>query len=274
MRPSGSAPPGYTGPVKSVRLPGGGRASCLTRPEARAIAAHVDGYFRHGIEVRPGAVVFDVGANIGLFALRVAARTGGAARVYAFEPVPPIRAVLEANAARAGRGAVQVLPWALGAQAGELELRYYPRSPGLSTARPEVWDLAPERLVDTVHGGGRRWGLPRPVARWVAGFLRGKEERHRCQARTLPEARRALGVETIDLLKVDVEGAELEVLQGLGDDPAEWDRVRSAVLEVHDVDGRLEAVCRLLERHGLGRLAVEAEDGFEGTVLRNVYARR
>ncbi|HBL31667.1 MAG TPA: FkbM family methyltransferase, partial [Acidobacteria bacterium] len=42
-------------------------------------------YRRHGLELPPGACVFDVGANLGLFTLWVG-RTVPAARIFSFEP--------------------------------------------------------------------------------------------------------------------------------------------------------------------------------------------
>jgi hypothetical protein len=53
----------------------------------------------------------------------------------------------------------------------------------------------------------------------------------------------------IDYLKVDVEGAELDVLLGIRDD--HWELVDQCVIEVHNVDGRLEQVQRLLQSKGL-----------------------
>jgi predicted RNA methylase len=41
--------------------------------------------------------VFDVGANIGLFALEALKRSGGTARVLCFEPLPSTFDVLEKN---------------------------------------------------------------------------------------------------------------------------------------------------------------------------------
>jgi nonribosomal peptide synthetase DhbF len=258
---------------KTTRLADGTDIYCLSRPETRALDAHIDGYFRHGIDVRPGDVVFDIGANIGLLGVRIAQRTEGRAHVFAFEPLPPIRAVLEANAERHGRGAIHVLPWAMSNQPGTMEIAYYPRSPALSTGHPEIWD-GTERLTDTVLGGAQSRFMPRFAARAIARFLRGTEQRHVCTVRTVPDVRRELGIERIDVLKVDVEGAELDVLRGLDDDAGEWGRVRSAVVEVHDVDDRVNQVRAILERHGFDRIAVDVEAGFERTVLRNVYATR
>ena len=64
----------------------------------------------------------------------------------------------------------------------------------------------------------------------------------------------------VDLLKVDVEGAELEVLLGL--DVAHWPLVGQVLMEVQDLGGRLTAVCDLLREYGLiptARLAPMAD---------------
>ena len=45
------------------------------------------GYLQNGIEVLPGDCVVDVGANIGLFAIRIAMRYPEA-QVIACEPIP------------------------------------------------------------------------------------------------------------------------------------------------------------------------------------------
>ncbi|OUS47132.1 methyltransferase FkbM domain-domain-containing protein [Ostreococcus tauri] len=57
----------------------------------------------------------------------------------------------------------------------------------------------------------------------------------------------AHGLDVVDVLKIDVERAELDVLRGVSD--AHWPRFRSVVCECHDVDGSLDAVLRLLRAH-------------------------
>lgn len=54
--------------------------------------------------VRPGSVVLDVGANLGIYALCLAEWVGPRGRVYAFEPNPAARAVLEKHVALNGVG--------------------------------------------------------------------------------------------------------------------------------------------------------------------------
>ena len=71
----------------------------------------------------------------------------------------------------------------------------------------------------------------------------------------------ALSASTIALLKIDVEGDEEQVLHGLS--ASRWRTVQQVVIEVHDVDGRLERVCTLLRSHGF---RVEATQQRSSTV--------
>jgi len=56
----------------------------------------------------------------------------------------------------------------------------------------------------------------------------------------------------VRLLKVDVEGDELEVLRGV--DAADWPCIEQVALEVHATGGRLEAVLALLHEAGFARV--------------------
>ncbi len=262
--------------MKSIRLEDGTDVFCLAGPETRALDTHIEGYFRH-VTVGADDVVFDVGANIGLFGVRLAQRTEGHARVFAFEPVTPIREVLEANLNRHGGGNQRAMACGLSRERGELDIVYYPHSPALSTTRPEVWDACGERLTDTVLGGAcerSRLGglLPRFIARRIARYLVSDAEPIHCRLSTVSDVCRELDVSRIDLLKIDVEGAELDVL--LGVEPSTWPNVRQVIAEVHDLDGRVQTVCELLGQRGFDKVVVESEPGFERTVLRNVYATR
>ena len=90
--------------VEELELPGGLRILCPSPAEALFIHREIfqqDCYLAHGgISLPPGSTVVDVGANIGLFVLRLLldAQLAPAVRqVYALEPLPPTAEVLEAN---------------------------------------------------------------------------------------------------------------------------------------------------------------------------------
>jgi FkbM family methyltransferase len=75
-----------------------------------------------GAAIRPGDVVFDVGAWIGPYTLIAATRVGPQGRVVCFEPDPVARPQLERNIALNELENVTVLPYALAAAAGTLRL--------------------------------------------------------------------------------------------------------------------------------------------------------
>lgn len=76
----------------------------------------------------------------------------------------------------------------------------------------------------------------------------------------------------VDLLKVDVERAELDVLSGIS--PDDWHKIQQVVLEVHDIDGRLQVVQSLLATAGFHNVVSEQDASLVGTSLYNVYATR
>ena len=265
--------------MTTATLADGTEVFCLDRSEALVLDRHVHGYLEHGIEIRDGDVVLDVGANIGLFGIRAVQRFP-AARVLAFEPVPDIYRVLAQNADRFGAGRMVTLPLGVADAPGRTRFTYFPNSPALSTSHPELWDRDGASLARAVKGNIKAARKALWYARFVPGFLSGwiaKRLKHgartvECDLVTISQVIEQHDLPRIDLLKVDCEGGELSVLQGIED--AHWPRIRQVVVEVHDLDGRLEQVKNLLSRHGLCRIVAMKEEGFEDTPLINVYASR
>jgi FkbM family methyltransferase len=73
--------------------------------------------------IRPGDVVFDIGAYIGPYALLASRLTGPEGRVYAFEPDPVARGLLARNVEANRAGNVTVVPYAVSDQNGIVWLR-------------------------------------------------------------------------------------------------------------------------------------------------------
>ncbi len=191
------------------------------------------------IELGPGAVVLDIGANIGVAASFFAAECG-AAEVHSFEPIPAIYELLRRNLARFE--ACRTYNHGLGSASGPAEFTYYPRNDAMSSrfADPDGDEVLVRQAMLNVG--------TRPE--YCDALLQGhfEVESIECPIRTLAEVIAELAAPRIDLLKIDVERAEEDVLAGL-DDPA-WRRIDQVVLEVEQIDGEIERIETLLESRG------------------------
>jgi FkbM family methyltransferase len=125
--------------------------------------------------IQPGDVVYDVGANVGIYTLLAAGVVGKSGHVTAFEPVARNVAYLEKHVALNRLPNVTIAALALGDRAGEAAFQ-----PGDT---PTTGRLADDG------------GLTVPV-------------------RTLDSYLAEAGVRPPDVVKIDVEGAEYAVLQG------------------------------------------------------------
>jgi len=92
-----------------------------------------------------------------------------------------------------------------------------------------------------------------------------------CELRTLSSVIREESLGHVDLLKVDVEKAELDVLRGVGE--MDWPRIRQVVAEVHDLHGRADTMAKMLTARGFS-VHVEQEPEWAGTPIRMLYAIR
>jgi hypothetical protein len=92
-----------------------------------------------------------------------------------------------------------------------------------------------------------------------------------CPLVTLSEIIAEHRLETIDLIKIDVQKSELAVLEGLREE--DWRRVMQIVIEVHDHGGRVEHIRRLLAARGF-EIHVVQDDHYEGSEMYNLYAAR
>ncbi|MBV8187822.1 MAG: FkbM family methyltransferase [Alphaproteobacteria bacterium] len=145
----------------------------------------------------------DVGANDGLFTLFAAARVGRRGRVLAFEPSSRERAVLERNLALNRLRNVDVLPVALANEPGEATLQIAP----------------------ALHGGHNTLGgfAHKGVAAIATEAV---------QLETLDAVTARLGIARVDVIKIDVEGAELKVLAGARETLRKWQPV--LLIEAND----------------------------------------
>jgi FkbM family methyltransferase len=244
-------------------------------------------YFRPGgVEIRAGMTVLDVGANIGMFSLEALRRCDGDAHIFAFEPArdtftylernlrelfpdAPVHAVCTAVADRPGTATFYHRPWSSGRSSLQPEL------PPPDDSRVEAsLREPPEEYRSQIPGWFQH--LPRGVAKAILRqshrFAGNDVVTTQCAVTTVSDVMREQDIQQVDYLKIDVEGAELDVLRGVA--PDDWPRIARLGAEVHDVDGRLGTIREILATAGFDDLDVDQGWPFEGTNVHMLHARR
>jgi FkbM family methyltransferase len=130
--------------------------------------------------VRPDDICIDCGANIGVLTLLLS-RLCPQGRVYAFEPSERNRAYLVRNLAANGAHNVVVTPLGVYDLTGELDLHVDPRHPGGS---------------------------------YIASTIRTATTVDQVQVTRLDDWMSTDGVHRVDVLKLDIEGAEVRAIEG------------------------------------------------------------
>lgn len=178
-------------------------------------------------EIRPGDIVLDIGANIGLYTLPSALKMQGNGSVFAFEPVPiwfkRLRENIDLN----------------GLSSDDLVILY---NIGLSN-KNEMCDM----IIKEVQGSGmgsispnyREHLDPDKVISIHVRLVQGDQ------------FVREQGIPPPNLVKIDVEGAELAVLQGL-EKSLRHEECRFVLCEVHPrfMSESPENVKKILQDYG------------------------
>lgn len=182
--------------------------------------------------------IIDVGANIGLFAIW-AAREHHPRTILAYEASPTTHECLIENVARhvdskvTGMACVNL---AVSREADrELVLHQPPWVSGLST----ILDGSTLPWIDELRH-------------------KGELHTHKVRSTTISREIARHGLAAVDLLKIDVEGHFMEVLEGIA--PADTAKVRNIVLEAEYVEtlGHSgDSICAMLREKGY---SVEAQD--------------
>ncbi|MGB8194585.1 MAG: amino acid adenylation domain-containing protein, partial [Chitinophagaceae bacterium] len=227
-------------------------------------------YLKHGISLKDGDCIFDVGANIGLFSVfaNMACRNP---KMYAFEPNPKVYDTLSANATLYCPG-IKLFNCGLAEGNKTSEFTFFEGFSLLSGLYAN--EKAERDMVKTFMVNQQNKGVD-DMKELVSSADQILNKRFKAftflvQLESLSDVIERENVQQIDYLKINVEKAELDVLRGIRDE--HWARIRQIVLEV-DVKENLPIITTMLENNGYD-LIVEQDLLLEGTTLCYVYAIR
>lgn len=255
-------------------LPGGRRVMAQNPMEMRHFYEDIfekEVYAKNGITLSDTATVLDIGANVGLFTVFVQERWPGA-RVFCFEPSPPTFRILCKNTVCFGPR-VKRFNMGLSREEGEAELTFYPQSSGMSSFYADEQEEREALTAILENEAARGDEEVRDLMEYLDDYLtvRLRAETYTCPLSTVSRVLRDEGIETVDLMKLDVQKAEWEILQGV--EEGDWPKVRQVVMEIHDIEGRMEKVTELLESRGYA-VTAEQDRLYGGSAIYNLYAIR
>jgi FkbM family methyltransferase len=228
-------------------------------------------YLKNGITINPGDCIFDVGANIGLFSL-FAHQKQRDVNVYIFEPAPPLFEIVRINTLLHGVNA-KIFDCGLSNESKSAILTFYPKSSGMSSFyanEQEEKEILRAIMLNQLHEGVNGMAEIMP---FVDDILtdRFQHETYVCQLKTLSAIIAENDVDRINLLKIDAQKSELDILEGIEDH--HWEKVDQIVIEVHDLNERLNTIVEFLTRCKY-EIVVEQECLYRGSNLYNLYAVR
>jgi FkbM family methyltransferase len=173
-------------------------------------------YTKYGCELSKGWTIVDIGAAIGEFSLFAAAYDPGA-NIIAYEPFRQSVEVFQENITMNGIRNITLIPMAVWKTTNELELDFSQLEP----------------LQITSGAAGKRTG-----------------SHLRVQAVSLSDVLRTNQLKSVDLVKLDCEGAEFDIL--MGSKPQTVTAFKRIIMEYHDTpEGRQHAELEAhLERLG------------------------
>jgi len=265
--------------MKKIKLNDGTPIYCLKEHEAIVLDEHIKGYLGYDVKIKKGDTIVDIGANIGVLGIRLSTYFNDI-NIHAFEPIPDIYTVLEKNAKFSSNKNFKTYMMGVSNKNTELIFTYYPNSPALSTAQPELWEDDQNNFISAVQGNIHNapksfwWAkfIPNFITPLIAKYLTANSKKIKSPVITLSTFIKNEKINKINLLKIDCEGEEINVLTGIKNE--HWLLIKSIIMEVNDINNNMEKAKSILKKQGFNTIKVEKEKGFEKTKLTNIYASK
>jgi len=221
-------------------------------------------YLTSGIKLSDNPVVFDIGANIGIFTNYIMEKRPQAT-VYAFEPSPDVYNCFVKNNHKYG-DQVKAFNIGLSNKNKKKLFQYYPGYSVISGFYAHT-----NKDMGVIKNGARSISNNKILSvedeKKIEGRFAQKQQFY-CQTKTISDLIKENKVKNIDLLKIDAEKSELDILKGIKS--ADWKKIYQIVVEVHG-ERRLQKIEFMLKNYGFNSVA-KIDDALAESKIFTVYA--
>lgn len=268
--------------MKYVTLPNNRTVASFSEEAALDVYKDVyedKSYIQEGLSIKPGDVVIDVGANIGLWSLFVMEQVPQV-RLIAVEPVPQIFEALQKNFQdhQPPESSVTALNIGLAERERTATLHFYPQIPQLSSEIAFDYDHFFKSMFGSNKSSNALGALWSRIRLWTVAklwSLRHRPQPVECQLKTFSQIINELQLDRIDFIKIDAENAEWGVIKGISDE--DWRKIQQMAIEVHtNIPGGqnlVEEITALIEPKGFA-VTVDFAARFSPVGVHMMYAKR
>lgn len=208
---------------------------------------------------KAGDVIFDVGGNQGLYSLYLNDKYKDIT-VHVFEPIYDLFQQLRGNVIRNVKPSNQILMNNIGLseREEELSINYFPNGAGLSTLEDDIEEKH-EKIIESKCK--RSWvpGLCRLFMKHI--FVPSVSKNMMKQTVKLVPMSKYIdenNINKIDIVKIDVEGHELQVLKGIRRE--HFAIIKSFIVEVENYrPGYLKEILHILHSNGYKTRIIDGE---------------
>ncbi|KTD62576.1 FkbM family methyltransferase [Legionella spiritensis] len=220
-------------------------------------------YLQDYLTLTPGAVIFDVGANIGIFSLFAMQYCNNKAEIYSFEPIPLTFSCLQKNLRRFGNK-IHLYKTGIShvAKACDVDFTLFGNNFATATYKPQdkiISNYQPLLNYNTLLAMSSLTNKKLYYQLRFLPFLRNYLIAGHYKRQTTPTLIKgrliSLGnfieenqIRHIDLLKIDVEGCEADVIKSIK--PHQFTNIKQLSIEVHDIKNRVARLTSYLKGHG------------------------
>lgn len=234
---------------QSVVLPNNMRIFALNEREASFLYQELfidNCYFQFPVVLKPGDRIIDVGANIGLFAIQANSFCSDL-EILTFEPLPEVYEILNKNMEAHGINA-KTFCYGVSDKNHTAMFTYFPDYSIMSgefanaqVGRSVLEEHATKCFIDDF---GRPPETAKKLASAALGTLLQKPLHIQVPVFTLSHIFSYEHIDAVSLLKIDTEGSELTILNGIAE--SDWKKIDQILIETHDLDSPVTKQVELL----------------------------
>ncbi len=208
----------------------------------------------YNFEIKDNMTIFDIGANIGIFNLYVNSKAKNL-NVYSFEPVPQIFECLKHNTSKY-KNSISINK-GLGDKNEIVTMNYLKNASGMSSIKD--FDSDKIKAHDKVYE--EQCGIFKNICKYFVNNEMKNPVKVKGIIDTVSNIIDKHQIKNIDVMKIDVEGFELNVMQGIRDE--HFNIIKKIFIEIENFrkDNRKE-IFKILEKNNFNYKIIDDDNNW------------